>query len=107
MSNAVDTPPEVTSENVTDPLVIGHLTEAENNALKILKRQTQQIQMKIGEIEINKARMLADVSDIEIQANRLLTDAKNRCEIEDGQPWSVDQNGVIRLIPGGQQPDAG
>ena len=101
-------PPEVSGETQpTDPTVVGVLTEQENNALGMLRRQGQQIQMKIGEMEIQKARLLGTMQDFENQAQTVLTQAGKRMGVTEGQPFSVAPDGTVRLIPGGVPPNMG
>jgi hypothetical protein len=101
------TPPEVNGESSEapatyekDPTVVGSLTEMESNAIGMLRRQGQQMQMEIGGIEIHKARLVGNILDLEAQAHRILTEAGKRLGIPEGQPWTVNPDGSIRMVPG-------
>jgi len=104
MKETIDAPPEVAgmeSRN-EDPSVLGTLNEAENMALVQLRRQGQQTQMQIGELEIHKARLLGNMADLETQAQRILVEAGKRLGITDGTPWNVSPDGTVRIVPGGR-----
>ncbi len=100
----IDTPPDVAGQTPQneDPSVIGTLTEAESLALIQLRRQGQQTQMQIGEMEIHKARLLGTMADLESQAQRIMTEAGTRLGITDGTPWNVSPDGTVRIVPGGR-----
>lgn len=102
MTDMIDTPPEVANVQNEDPTVRGKLTDAESMALGQLRRQGQQTQMQIGEVEIHKARLLGNMADLESQAQRIMTEAGKRLGIPDGTPWSVSPDGVVRIVPGGR-----
>ena len=98
----LNNPPEMDTESTqTDPTIAGSLTEMENNALGMLRRQGQQTQMQIGEMAIKQAQLLGNMADLENQAQRILNEAGKRLNIPDGQPWTVNPDGTVRLIPGG------
>lgn len=99
-----NTPPEVADDQVDDSIV-GSMTEQELGAIGLLRRQGQQTQMQIGEIEVHKFRLLANMNDLENQAQRIMNEAGKRLGIPDGKPWTVAPDGSIRMVPnGGQNP---
>lgn len=104
MTDTIDTPPEVAGSvpQNEDPTVKGKLTDAESQALAQLRRQGQQTQMQIGEMEIHKARLLGNMADLEAQAQRIMTEAGKRLGIPDGTPWNVTPDGTVRIVPGGR-----
>jgi hypothetical protein len=103
MTDALDTnPPEMTDKTIEDPMVLGYLTEQENNALGMLRRQGQQIQMQIGEMEVAKARLLGNMAELENHAQRVLNEAGKRLSVPEGQPWTVTADGIMRMVPGGK-----
>lgn len=104
MNQDQNTPPEVVGEApAQDPNVLGQLTEQESTVLSMLRRQGQQFQMQIGDLEIRKARLLGNMADLEAQGQRLLNEAGKRLGIKEGTPWTVTPDGTVRLIPGGPQ----
>ena len=105
MSQDQNNPPEVIGETpAKDPNVVGTLNEGENAALAMLRRQGQQFQMQIGDLEIRKARLLGNMSELEAQGQKILTEAGLRLGIKEGTAWNVAPDGTIRLIPGGPGP---
>lgn len=100
-TDAIDTnPPEVNGELPTDPNVVGTLTPHEVQALNGLRQKGNQVTLEIGNLEIRKARLLGSMSSLEEQAQTILNAAGKRYGIADGQPWHVNPDGTIILVPG-------
>lgn len=106
MTGPVDMPPEVATDSAApdDQAFDGSLNESESLAISSLRRRGQQIQMQIGEIEINKAKLLGGLADLENQAQRVLSEAGRRLGIPDGVPWVVSMDGKVKIVPGGENP---
>lgn len=95
-----DLPPPVVDTPAADA-VLGQLLDVESNALDMLRRQGQQIQMMIGEAEIRKARLLGNMAELEVRGQQVLNDVGKRLGIPEGTPWSVGPDGSVRKVPKG------
>jgi len=93
----LDTPPEVNEELDS---AAESLTPQEVQAINTLRQRGSQVTMEIGNLEIRKARLLSSMSALEEQAQAILMEAGKRLGIPDGQPWHVNPDGTIRLVPG-------
>lgn len=101
MSDVNDMPPEVTGEQpAKDPSVVGTLTQQEVQVLSALRQQGNQVTLEIGNLEVRKARLLGNLSNLEAQAQSLLNEAGKRLGVPEGQPWHVTPDGTVRLVPG-------
>ena len=109
--------------------VVGELTEGERNTLAAFQQTagnilqelgrieraklqmligTADVESKIGEMEISKARLLGNYQDIEGKAQGLLNNAAKRMAIPEGQRWQVGPEGkAVVLPPAHQAPPAG
>lgn len=104
-----DGPPEVAGETPPqqpqqpqqpqDPTLLGALTPQENAVLVTLRRQSSQIMMEIGKIELQKVELLDRVRANDEQSQSILLQIGQRLGIQDGVSWTVGGDGNARLVP--------
>ena len=97
---------EAAPEPPPDPSIIGELEPGEVAMLNSIRQSSQQVQMEIGAMEIRKARLLGNISDMESRAQKVMDQVAARLGIPEGAPWSVGVDGKARMMPV-QQPQAG
>lgn len=90
--------PEVAGEIPEDPSVVGSLDPQEMATLADLRQQGNQITMEIGSMEIRKARLLGNLSQLEEHAQHVLNGAGDRCGISKDTSWQVTPDGKIHVL---------
>lgn len=126
MSDPTETPQEPTAPETPDngagqqnAVVVGELTEGENNTLRRLQAKASEIMLRIGQMErtkmllllqaqdttpqvgqvaVQQAQALAQYGEITSKAQRLLNEAAKRMDIPDGQQWQVTPEGKAIII---------
>lgn len=124
--NTAETPaPEQTMPGLPPGAkVVGELTEGERNTLAAFQQAagniltelgrierakvqmligTADVDTKIGEMEVSKARLLGNYQDIEGKAQGLLNNAAKRMAIPEGQRWQVGPEGKAVVLPPAHQ----
>lgn len=82
---------------------VGHLEDLELQQVASLRQSANELISQIGQLEVQKARMLGHMSDIEERAQGVLNAAKQRFGVQD-KPCFITGDGKIMLaVP----PDAG
>ena len=115
------TPPESTGT------VVGELSEGEHNTLKALQNTAGQLMVELGrltrvelqlavqgpqgdhqlgQLQIQKARVVGQYNDVSNKAQHVLNEAAKRMAIPDGSPWQVTPEGKAIVLdqPGGPPP---
>jgi hypothetical protein len=75
--------------------VAGNLNEQEAQSLNNLQREQRNILMKMGELEVQKARLLGRHAQLEQQGQVLLQGVATRLEIPSNWPWQVQADGSV------------
>jgi len=107
---AVPEAAEVVPETVEDvinneppepPGYVGTLNENEIKLLNSLRGATNQLVLKIGQLEIHKAHVLAQLGEIEVRSNAIIAEATQRFGVEGGGQWTVTPDGKVIRVNGG------
>lgn len=69
--------------------LVGEIEPDEKAILDSLRKKAQQLSNQIGNLEVQKARLIAAVSDTESKANEVLMKAGKRLNIPEGAQWRV------------------
>jgi len=92
----VDPPPEVPQDPPEDPDVLGVMEPAELGMLTAIQQQGRAIVQRIGEAEVEKARLLGQLSNLEAQNQQHLQNVAKRLGIPQGTQWQVTNDGKVR-----------
>jgi hypothetical protein len=99
---AQDEPPPVAepapASVEADPDVVGSLEPPEMMALNSLRQRAQQLTFDLGNLEIRKARMVAQIDGLENQGQTVLNQVGKRLGLAEGQQWTLLQDGRVKLI---------
>ena len=100
------TPPEAEAPEAEaqDPNVIGKVTPEEQAALMTIRNEQQQRLLKLGEHDVVKSRLVAELKELEQKGQVYINEIAKRLGIQDGQQWVALGDGTIRLVPA---PDVG
>ena len=92
----VDVAPDVIEEApAADPNLLGTLEAGEMGVLTALQQQGRAIMLRIGELEVEKARMLGQLSNLEQQNQQHLQGVGKRLNIPQGVQWQVTNDGKV------------
>lgn len=93
--------PETVEEAINQPPgYVGTLEEGEARVLASLRQTASQIVLKVGQFEVEKARLLGQLSDIEERSKTIINEATQRFGVE-GTHWNVHPDGRVFKIEGG------
>lgn len=77
---------------------IGHLTDEEQAKFAEFRRKANALTLEIGSLEIQKQRLLTQMSELEESAQLALTLVKVRLEVAPEQHCLVTQDGKLMTI---------
>jgi hypothetical protein len=80
------------------PGVLGKLTPEEQQALLLIRQESQQLLAKVGEHEVLKGRLLAKLDELDEKGQGHINAISKRFNLEDGQQWVALQDGTVRLV---------
>lgn len=86
------------NEQVTAPAslsgeYVGELSEAAQLAVRNIQQNQSQIQYQIGGLEVQKARLLGTIDDLQLQLQRVLASEALRFGIPQDRTWHVTPDG--------------
>jgi hypothetical protein len=88
------------SQTQVEPQSVGTLTEEEMGMIAQLRQAATQLLNNLGQLELRKSQIVAQLQRNEGQAQQILVDAKNRLGIPEGAAWQVQENGeVLAVMP--------
>ena len=96
----VDVTPEVAepAPEVEDPNVLGDLEASEMGVLVSMQQQGRAIIQRIGEMEVEKSRVLGQLANLESQHQQYLQGIAKRLNIPQATQWQVTQDGKARKV---------
>jgi len=98
-----DTPPSVAGEQEApppqDPTILGALTPQENAMLTTLRRQSQQLTLEVGKLELQKGQILERIRSNDEQSQSVLRQIGQRLGIPEDVSWTVGGDGNARALP--------
>lgn len=69
-------------------------------AIAQLRQAATQLLNSLGQLELRKSQIVAQLQRNEGQAQQILIEAKNRLEIPEGSSWQVQEDGeVLAVLP--------
>ena len=86
------------SEQQVEPQVVGNLTEEETASISQLRQNATQLLNNLGQLELRRSRLVAQIEQNELQAQQVLLGARDRLEIPEGAPWQVQEDGQILAV---------
>jgi hypothetical protein len=96
-----ETPSSASEADVAPPSlpgVAGRLTPEEQQKLMQVRDESRTLLQKIGEFEVQKARIMARLEQLEGDGQEAINAISRRLSIPDGQQWVALQDGTIRLV---------
>jgi len=112
MSETENTVVETTEEpggngtTAADPNFIGQLPTEETNEINMCRQIGNSLTMELGQLEIQKARILSRVNEIEGKLQSIVDALKTRFELGEDVVWQVTPEGKLlkQDTPPGQAP---
>lgn len=83
---------------MTDTRIIGDLTVSEVRALEDVQARMDAALRRIGELEVERHRLVSSVGSIEVESTRVLEVIAARLGIPAGTAWSVGRDGTVRGV---------
>ena len=77
---------------------VGDLTLPEMRRLEDLRAKTDAAHRRLGELEVERHRLVATVITIEAESAAVLNAVAARLGIPDGIEWAVDRDGTVRVV---------
>ena len=89
-----------------DPNFIGQLSEEETNEINMCRQIGNSLTMELGQLDIQKARLLSRVNEIEGKLQSIVDALKARFELGEEVVWQVTPEGKLlkQDTPTGQAP---
>ena len=81
-----------------DTRPVGDLTLAEMRLLEDIRAGTDAALRRIGELEVERHRLVSAVVDLGERSTSVLTSVAARLNIPTGTEWSVDRDGTVRVV---------
>lgn len=101
-----DLAPEVPEAPPEDPNVLGVLEPSEMGILTAIQQQARAVVQRVGEIEVEKFRLMGQLSGLEGQNQQHLQSIAKRLGVPQGTQWQVTQDGKVRqALPHGMSPN--
>lgn len=75
--------------------LVGNLTEDEIKVFNEARVVANQIMQRIGTLEVQKTRLIAELDSNEAEAQELLSSVKTRLELTDDNPWRITSDGQV------------
>jgi len=80
-----------------EPKVLGELEEAEVAQLQQMRKAASDIVHQIGNMEVQKARLMGNLSDIEVQSKGVMDGVSERLGLAEGVRWQIQENKIIQV----------
>lgn len=74
---------------------VGQLDENELNLINSYRKAANDMLQQIGQLEVQKARLLGQMGDIEERAQKLLNDAKTKFGVAATTPCFISMDGKV------------
>ena len=81
-----------------DTRPVGDLTLAEMRLLEDIRAGTDAALRRIGELEVERHRLVSAVVSLGERSTSVLTSVASRLDIPTGTEWSVDRDGTVRVV---------
>ena len=87
------------NQNSEDPNILGKLSDEEQQALMALRQQSGDVLTKIGQLEVQKQRLLTRLDSMDEDAQKVMNQISERLGLKEGQQWVALADGSVRLVP--------
>jgi len=77
---------------------IGQLDESELNLITAYRKAANDMLQQIGQLEVQKARLLGQMGELEERAQKVLNDAKDRLGVTAGAPCFITAEGKVMSV---------
>lgn len=75
------------------------LEPSEVEALTRMHLEIQNTIQRIGQLEVQKARYMSTISEIEVKAQEMMSQVARRLNIEPGTRWQMGPDGSVIILP--------
>jgi hypothetical protein len=94
----VDVAPEVAEPDPEATNILGDLEASEMGVLVSMQQQGRAIIQRVGEMEVEKSRILGQLANLESQHQQYLQTIAKRLNIPQGVQWQVTQDAKARKV---------
>jgi hypothetical protein len=77
---------------------MGSLTETEVNSFKSAKTRANQMLNRLGVLELEKARIVADLKQNEVNTQNMFEGVRTRLNIDNNTAWQIMEDGSVFVI---------
>lgn len=78
--------------------IYGDVSPETVSALETLRAQSRDLVYQLGQLELEKARVLGRFQGVESKAQEILMEEGNRLDIPDGTPWKVVNGKAVEVV---------
>lgn len=77
---------------------MGSLTETEVNSFKSAKTRANQMLNRLGVLELEKARIVADLKQNEVNTQNMFEGVRTRLNIDNNTAWQIMEDGSVFVL---------
>jgi hypothetical protein len=77
---------------------MGSLTETEVNSFKSAKARANQMLNRLGVLELEKARIVADLKQNEVNTQNMFEGVRTRLNIDNNTAWQIMEDGSVFVL---------
>jgi hypothetical protein len=77
---------------------IGSLTETEVSSFKSAKTRANQMLNRLGVLELEKARIVADLKQNEVNTQNMFEGVRTRLNIDNNTAWQIMEDGSVFVL---------
>jgi hypothetical protein len=94
VSSIPETAEDTINKPAEGPGYVGTLHPDENMLLQSLRQSSTRMVLRVGQLEVEKSRIMAQLADMDAQAAAVMRKAAERFGT-DGTDWSISQDGKV------------
>jgi hypothetical protein len=83
---------------VPEPTILGELTDEEIQYFQQMRRNAADIVHQIGNMEVQKARMMGNISEIEGHSKAAMEGISERLGLAKGVHWQIQDNKIVQVV---------
>lgn len=88
----------ITEDALADTRPVGELTLSEMRALEDTRVRSDAALRRIGEIEVERYRLVSAIAALEGESTAILSGVSARLGIPPGVEWSVNRDGSVHVV---------
>jgi len=77
---------------------LGQIEDAEKNALNAHRERAKEIVLHIGQLEVQKARLLGQLGEVETRSQEIAQQALSRLGVASGTPFNITADGKVQIV---------